>query len=76
MKLFVVHFNIGCCANNSDGKMWVVAESEYSAKIIANGHTNYSITYVEEYNVANELIFSSFHCSGNYKMKDKTDNYG
>ena len=76
MKIFIVHFNLGCCKNNSDGKMWVVAVNEEIAKIIAKQHTLMPITLVEEYDVENEIIFSTFHINSVYKLKSKTDNWG
>jgi len=76
MKIFVVHFNLGCCQNNSDGKIWVVADNEDMAKRIAKRHTQYPITLVEEYILNNEVLFSSFHTQNNYKLKGKIDNWG
>lgn len=69
MKIFVVHVNIGCCQNNSDGKMWVVANDKETAKIIAKQHITYPITLVEEYPVENEVIFSSFYINSNKRKR-------
>jgi len=76
MKIFIMHFNLGCCSNNSDGKVWIVAESEQEAIIIAEQNVSESITLIEEYNVENEIIFSSFGIKGTYRLKNKTDNWG
>lgn len=71
-----MHVNVGCCRNNSDGKLWIVAENEDMAKIIAEQHTKHPITLVEEYILNNEVLFSTFHTQTNYKLKGKTDNWG
>jgi len=76
MKIFVVHVNVGCCQNNSDGKMWIVAENEDMAKIIVKQHTQHPITFVEEYTLNNEVLFSTFRTQLDYKLKGKTDNWG
>lgn len=66
MKLFIVHFNICCCANNSDGKMWVVAESKEKAEEIALKEVSrqqnfFKLTYTESFEAKNEIIYSSFN---------------
>jgi len=76
MKIFIVHVNLGCCQNNSDGKMWVVAENEDMAKEITKQHSQHPITLIEEYVLNNEVLFSTFRTQINYKLKSKTDNWG
>ena len=76
MKIFIVYVNLGCCQNNSDGKMWIVADNEGMAKEIAKQHTKHPITLVEEYMLNNEVLFSTFRTQVNYKLKGKTDNWG
>jgi len=76
MKIFIVHVNVGCCTNNSDGKMWIVAENEDIAKNIVKQNTQHPITLVEEYTLNNEILFSTFRTQTNYKLKGKTDNWG
>jgi hypothetical protein len=76
MKIFVVHVNLGCCQNNSDGKMWVIAKNVDDAKAIIKQYTQYPITLIEEYSLNNELLFSTFHIENNYKLKSKTNNWG
>lgn len=76
MKIFVAHVNLGCCTNNSDGKLWVVAENESMAKAIIKAHTDREIVGFEEFEIENELLFSSFNVDGNYQLKSKTDNWG
>lgn len=39
MKIFVIHTKANLCANNSDNKMWIVADNAETAKIIAKQHT-------------------------------------
>lgn len=39
MKIFVIHTKANLCANNSDNKMWIVADNTETAKIIAKQHT-------------------------------------
>ena len=43
MKIFVIHTKANLCANNSDNKMWIVADNAETAKIIAV--SAYSTTY-------------------------------
>jgi len=76
MKIFVIHVNTGCCQNNSDGKIWVIAENDNVAKIIVKQHTKFPITLVEEYSLNNEVLFSTFPIQTNYKLKMETDNWG
>ena len=76
MKIFIVHIYQNLCANNSDGKMWIVAENAEIAKIIAKQHTNKPIIGIDEFEVENEVIFSTVEIRFNYKMKMMTDNYG
>jgi len=76
MKIFIVHVNLGCCQNNSDGKMRIVADNEDMAKEIAKQYTKHPITLVEDYSLNNEVLFSTFRTQANYKLKGKTDNWG
>jgi len=76
MKIFVVHIFAGCCNNNSDGKMWIVAENATIAKIIAKQHTRQPIMYIEEFNVENEVIFSTERLNTHYQLKNKTNSWG
>lgn len=76
MKLFIVHVYLGCCANNSDGKIWVSADNQETAKIIVKQHTKQPITKVEEFNLENEIIYSSCNLDSKYQLKYQTDNWG
>lgn len=75
MKVFVVHFNLGCCSNNSDGKVWVVAENKESAIEIAEQKANRIHTLVEEFHLENEVLFTTFD-NRDFKLCGKTDNWG
>lgn len=76
MKIFIVHVYGYCCVNNSDCKIWVVAENADIAKIIVKQHTEHEIMFVEEFDVENEVIFSSARLMSNYKLKYQTDDFG
>lgn len=75
MKIFIVHVFVGCCANNSDGKIWVTAKDEEMARVIVKQKTNYPITKVEEFDLENEVVFSSFD-DFYYRLKGQTDDWG
>jgi len=76
MKLFIVHVNLGCCVNNSDGKMFVTAETEQMAREIVNRHTNQPITMVETYDLNNELVYATFKPETPYRLENQTNNWG
>ena len=76
MKMFIVHVNLGCCANNSDGKVFVTAETEEEAREIVSNYTKQPITMVESYDLNNEIIYSSFKTEKPYQFMYKTDNWG
>jgi excinuclease UvrABC helicase subunit UvrB len=76
MKIYVVHAYLGCCANNSDGKMWIVADDIKTAIKIAKQNTDYKLGKIEEYNFENEMIFSTFRTKSSYRLENKKDNWG
>ena len=75
MKIYIVHVFVGCCANNSDGKIWVTARDEEMARVIVKQKTNYPITKVETFDLENEVVFSSFD-DFSYRLKGQTDDWG
>ena len=75
MKIFVVHTRGTACANNSDNKMWIVAEDAEIAKNIAKQHTQQPIMGIEEFNVENEVIFATERLKSYYQLKDMTSSY-
>jgi hypothetical protein len=76
MKLFIVHVNLGCCANNSDGKVFVTADTEEQAREIVDNNTIHPITMIETFDLNNEIVYSSFKVEKQYRFEHETDNWG
>lgn len=75
-KIFIVHVFLGCCANNSDGKLFIIANTEDDARRVATQATKYPITIIESYFLNNEVVYSSFKTDKSYRLQNKTDNWG
>ena len=75
MKIFVIHTKANLCANNSDNKMWIVADNVETANIIAKQHTRQPIMGIEEFDVQNEVIFATERIKSEYQLKGMTDSW-
>ena len=75
-NLFIVHVFLNCGANNSDGKLFIVADTEEDARRVATETTKQPITMVESYSLNSEVVYSSFKTDNPYRFQNKTDNWG